>query len=34
MRERFVVLLFALGVLLAIVGAAFAAGYILGKLLL
>jgi hypothetical protein len=34
MRERLVVLLFALGVLLAIVGAAFAAGYILGKLLL
>jgi hypothetical protein len=34
MRERFVVLLFALGLLLAIVGAAFAAGYILGKLLL
>jgi hypothetical protein len=34
MRERFVVLLFAFGVLLAIVGAAFAAGYILGKLLL
>jgi hypothetical protein len=34
MRERFVVLLFALGVLLAIVGTAFAAGYILGKLLL
>jgi disulfide bond formation protein DsbB len=34
MRERFVVLLFALALLLAIVGAAFAAGYILGKLLL
>jgi hypothetical protein len=34
MRERFVVLLFALGVLAAIVGAAFAVGYILGKLLL
>jgi hypothetical protein len=34
MRERFVVFLFALGVLAAIVGAAFAAGYILGKLLL
>ena len=34
MRERFVVLVFALAVVLAIVGTAFAAGYILGKLLL
>jgi len=34
MRERFVVLLFALAVVLAIVGTAFAAGYILGRLLL
>lgn len=33
-RERVVVLTFALAVLLAIVGTAFAAGYILGKLLL
>ncbi len=34
MRERFIVLVFALVVVLAIVGTAFAAGYILGKLLL
>ena len=34
MRERFVVLVFALAVVLAIVGTAFVAGYILGKLLL
>lgn len=34
MRERFTVLVFALGVVVAIVGAAFAVGYILGKLLL
>lgn len=34
MRERFTVLLFALAVVLAIVGSAFALGYILGKLLL
>ena len=34
MRDRMTVLAFALFVLLAIVGAAFAAGYILGKLLL
>jgi hypothetical protein len=34
MRERVAVLGFATFVLLAIVGAAFAAGYILGKLLL
>jgi hypothetical protein len=33
-RERLTVLMFALGVLLAIVGSAFAVGYILGKLLL
>jgi hypothetical protein len=33
-RERITVLTFALAVLLAIVGIAFAAGYILGKLLL
>lgn len=34
MRERMTVLAFAAFVLLAIVGAAFAVGYILGKLLL
>jgi hypothetical protein len=34
MRERVAVLTFALVVLVAIVGVAFAAGYILGKLLL
>jgi len=34
MRERLVVFVFALAVLAAIVGTAFAAGYILGKLLL
>ena len=34
MRERLTVLAFALAVLLAIVGSAFAVGYILGKLLL
>lgn len=34
MRERIGVLTFALVVLAGIVGAAFAAGYILGKLLL
>jgi hypothetical protein len=34
MRERFVVLVVALAVVLAIVGPAFAAGYFLGKLLL
>jgi len=34
LRERLVVLLFALVVVLVIVGTAFAAGYILGKLLL
>jgi hypothetical protein len=34
MRERLTVLTFALLVLAAIVGVAFAAGYILGKLLL
>ena len=34
MRERVAVLTFALVVLAAIVGVAFAAGYILGKLLL
>jgi disulfide bond formation protein DsbB len=34
LRDRFVVLVFALAVVLAIVGTAFAAGYILGKLLL
>ena len=34
MRERIAVLTFALVVLVAIVGVAFAAGYILGKLLL
>jgi hypothetical protein len=34
MRERLTVLTFALLVLAAIVGIAFAAGYILGKLLL
>ena len=33
-RERITVLVFALVVLLAIVGSAFAVGYILGKLLL
>lgn len=33
-RERVVVLVFALAVVAAIVGTAFAAGYILGKLLL
>jgi disulfide bond formation protein DsbB len=33
-RDRLAVLAFAAFVLLAIVGAAFAAGYILGKLLL
>ena len=33
-RERLTVLAFALAVLLAIVGSAFAVGYILGKLLL
>ena len=33
-RERFAVVTFALIVLVAIVGIAFAAGYILGKLLL
>jgi F0F1-type ATP synthase membrane subunit c/vacuolar-type H+-ATPase subunit K len=33
-RERVTVLAFALAVLLAIVGTAFAVGYILGKLLL
>jgi hypothetical protein len=33
-RERIAVLTFALVVLVAIVGIAFAAGYILGKLLL
>ena len=33
-RERITVLTFALVVLLALVGIAFAAGYILGKLLL
>jgi hypothetical protein len=34
MRERISVLMFALIVLVAIVGAAFAVGYILGKLIL
>ena len=34
MRDRVVVLAFALAVLAAIVGSAFALGYILGKLLL
>jgi len=34
MRDRIVVLAFALAVLAAIVGSAFALGYILGKLLL
>ena len=34
MRDRMTVFAFAAFVLLAIVGAAFAAGYILGKLLL
>ena len=34
MRERIAVLTFALVVLVGIVGIAFAAGYILGKLLL
>jgi hypothetical protein len=34
MRDRLTVLVFATLVLVAIVGAAFAAGYILGKLLL
>jgi hypothetical protein len=34
MRERIVVLAFALAVVAAIVGSAFALGYILGKLLL
>ncbi len=34
MRERLVVLTFALALLAAIVGSAFALGYILGKLLL
>jgi hypothetical protein len=34
MRERLAILTFALLVLVGIVGAAFAAGYILGKLLL
>ncbi len=34
MRERLTVLAFAVVVLVAIVGIAFAAGYILGKLLL
>lgn len=34
MRERLTVVAFALLVLVAIVGASFAAGYILGKLLL
>ena len=34
MRERIAVLTFALVVLIAIVGIAFATGYILGKLLL
>jgi hypothetical protein len=34
MRERLTVLAFAMLVLLAIVGSAFALGYILGKLLL
>ena len=34
MRERLTVLVFATFVLLAIVGTAFALGYILGKLLL
>ena len=34
MRERITVLTFALVVLLGLVGIAFAAGYILGKLLL
>ena len=33
-RERLTVLTFALVILLAIVGSAFAVGYILGKLLL
>lgn len=33
-RERLAVLSFALAVVLAIVGSAFAVGYILGKLLL
>lgn len=33
-RERVTVVLFALAVVCAIVGASFAAGYILGKLLL
>ena len=33
-RERLTVLVFALAVVLAIVGLSFAAGYILGKLLL
>ena len=33
-RERIAVLTFALAVVVAIVGIAFAAGYILGKLLL
>jgi hypothetical protein len=34
MRERITVLAFALVVLIGLVGVAFAAGYILGKLLL
>ena len=34
MRERLLVFGFALGVLIAIVGVAFAVGYIVGKLIL
>ena len=34
MRERLVVVAFALGVLLLIAGSAFAVGYIVGKLIL
>jgi hypothetical protein len=34
MRDRFTVLVFALAVVIAIVGIAFVVGYILGKLLL
>ena len=34
MRERLLVFAFAIGVLVAIVGGAFAVGYIVGKLIL
>jgi hypothetical protein len=34
MRERLAVFAFALGIVLVIVGVAFAAGYIVGKLIL